>query len=157
MKDEEIKDKSRDVFISYASDKGDPHASRDRQAADRIYETLKTQGIRCWAAHRDILPGDDWLDSIIAAFEKSKVLVLAFSANANDSKWVKDEVTMALDENIKIIHFRIEDVSPRGGLKILKYRCQWLDAFTYPLEKHIGGGKPSYRDGSPGFRLCQEN
>jgi hypothetical protein len=77
------------------------------------------------------------LDSIIAAVEKSKVLVLVFSANANNSKWVKDEITMALDEDIKIIPFRIDDVSPRGGLKILKYRCQWLDAFTSPLKEHI--------------------
>jgi hypothetical protein len=46
MKDEEIKDKSRDVFISYASDKGDSHASRDRQAADRIYETLNVLSAR---------------------------------------------------------------------------------------------------------------
>ncbi len=137
MKDEETKDKSRDVFISYASDKGDSHASRDRQAADRVYEALETEGIRCWVAHRDILPGDDWLESIIEAVEKSKVVVLVFSSNANDSQWVKDEITMALDEKIKIIPFRIDDVSPRGGLKILKYRCQWLDAFTSPLEEHI--------------------
>jgi hypothetical protein len=137
MKNEETKNMGRDVFISYASDKGDSHASRDRQAADRVYEALETEGIRCWAAHRDILPGDDWLESIIEAVEKSQVLVLVFSANANNSKWVKDEVTMALDENIKIIPFRIDDVSPRGGLKILKYRCQWLDAFTSPIEEHI--------------------
>jgi formylglycine-generating enzyme required for sulfatase activity len=137
MKDKETKDKSRDVFISYASDKGDPHASRDRQAADRVYKALETEGIHCWVAHRDILPGDDWLESIIAAVEKSQVLVLVFSANANNSKWVKDEVTMALDEDIKIIPFRIDDVSPRGALKILKYRCQWLDAFTPPMEEHI--------------------
>jgi formylglycine-generating enzyme required for sulfatase activity len=137
MKDKETKDTGRDVFISYAFDKGDSHASRDRQTADRVYEALEAEGIRCWAAHRDILPGDDWLNSIIAAIGKSKVLVLVFSANANNSKWVKDEVTMALDENIKIIPFRIDDVSPRGGLKILKYRCQWLDAFTPPMEEHI--------------------
>jgi hypothetical protein len=33
MKDKESKDKSRDVFISYASDKGDSTGSRDRAAA----------------------------------------------------------------------------------------------------------------------------
>jgi formylglycine-generating enzyme required for sulfatase activity len=138
MKDEEMKNMGRDVFISYASDKGDSTGSKDRDAADNVYNALETRGIGCWAAHRDIFPGDDWLDSIIAAVEKSKVLVLVFSANANNSKWVKDEITMALDEDIKIIPFRIDDVSPRGGLKILKYRCQWLDAFTPPMEEHIG-------------------
>jgi hypothetical protein len=137
MKDEETKNMDHDVFISYASDKGDSIGSKDREAADNVYTALETRGIRCWAAHRNILPGDGWLESIIDAVEKSNVLVLVFSASANNSKWVKDEITMALDEDIKIIPFCIEDVSPRGALKILKYRCQWLDAFTPPMEEHI--------------------
>jgi formylglycine-generating enzyme required for sulfatase activity len=137
MKDREMKDTDHDVFISYATDKGESHTSRDRQAADKVYAALENEGIRCWAAHQDILAGDDWLESIIAAVEKSKVLVLVFSSNANQSQWVKDEIKMALDEKIKIIPFRIDDVPPQGGLKILKYRCQWLDAFTSPMEKHI--------------------
>jgi formylglycine-generating enzyme required for sulfatase activity len=138
MKDEESKDTGRDVFISYATDKDDSHASRDRQAADRVYAALEAEGIRCWAAHYDIVPGDDWLEAIINAVEKSKVLVLVFSSNANHSEWVQDEIKLALEEKIKIIPFRIEDVSPQGGLKILKVRCQWLDAFTPPIEEHIG-------------------
>jgi hypothetical protein len=158
MKDEETKNMGRDVFISYASDKGDTTGSKDRRAADNVYNALETRGIRCWAAHRDILPGDDWLDSIIAAIEKSKVLVLVFSASANDSQWVKDEITMALDEKIKIIPFRIDDVSPRGGLKILKYRCQWLDAFTSPpgaCPRTPGEHKIQAEPLSPPGNLCR--
>ncbi|NIM16445.1 MAG: SUMF1/EgtB/PvdO family nonheme iron enzyme [Candidatus Aminicenantes bacterium] len=125
------------VFISYATDKGDSTGSKERQAADMICSRLESEGIRCWIAPRDILPGDDWLDSIIDAVEKSEVVVLVFSANANHSQWVKDEIKLALDKNIKIIPFRIDDVSPQGGLRILKVRCQWLDAYTPPLDKHI--------------------
>jgi formylglycine-generating enzyme required for sulfatase activity len=124
------------VFISYASDNISSTTS-DRQVADRICIALESQGIRCWIAHRDILPGDDWLNAIIDAVQGSKVIVLVFSANTEESEWVKDEVKIALDKKIKIIPIRIEDVFPRGSLRILKFRCQWMDAFPQPREKHL--------------------
>ncbi len=124
------------VFISYASDKNDSNESKDRQAADMICSGLEAEGIRCWIAPCNIRPGDDWLDAIIDAIEKSKVVVLVFSANANNSKWVKDEIKLAMDEEIKIITFRIENVSPIGTLKVLK-SLHWVDAYTPPLENHL--------------------
>jgi hypothetical protein len=51
MKDGETKNMGHDVFISYASDKGDSTGSRDRAAADKVYTALKNRGIGCWAAH----------------------------------------------------------------------------------------------------------
>jgi formylglycine-generating enzyme required for sulfatase activity len=124
------------VFISYASENIDS-TTHDRQVADQIYSTLESQGIRCWIAHRNILPGDEWLNAIIDAVEKSKIVVLVFSANTEQSQWVKDEITMALKQKIKIIPFRIENVSPQQSLRILDVHCQWMDAYTPPLEKHI--------------------
>ncbi len=75
--------------------------------------------------------------AIIDAVEKSKIVVLVFSANTEQSQWVKDEITLALNRKIKIIPFRIENVSPQQSLRILDVRCQWMDAFTPPMEKHI--------------------
>jgi formylglycine-generating enzyme required for sulfatase activity len=124
------------VFISYASDNKNSAAS-DRQVADQICSVLESQNIRCWIAHRDILPGDEWLNAIIEAAEKSKIIILVFSANTEQSQWVKDEITLALNRKIKIIPFRIENVSPQQSLRILDVRCQWMDAYTPPLEKHI--------------------
>ncbi|MGD2087459.1 MAG: SUMF1/EgtB/PvdO family nonheme iron enzyme [Candidatus Aminicenantes bacterium] len=124
------------VFISYASDNNNSAVS-DRKVADQICSAMETQNIRCWIAHRNILPGDEWLNAIIDAVEKSKIIVLVFSANTEQSQWVKDEITLALNRKIKIIPFRIENVSPQQSLRILDVRCQWMDAFTPPLEKHI--------------------
>lgn len=124
------------VFISYASDNKN-YAASDRKVADQICSALESQNIRCWIAHRNILPGDEWLNAIIDAVEKSKIIILVFSANTEQSQWVKDEITLALKQKIKIIPFRIENVSPRQSLRILDVRCQWMDAFTPPLEKHI--------------------
>ncbi len=102
-----------------------------------ICSELESRNIRCWIAHRDILPGEDWLNSIIDAVEVAKVIVVVFSANTEGSDWVKDEIKFALDKKIKVIPFRIENVEPKGTLRILKVRCQWLDAFPPPLEKHF--------------------
>jgi formylglycine-generating enzyme required for sulfatase activity len=124
------------VFISYASDNVNSKTS-DRQVADQICTALESQGIGCWIAHRDILPGDDWMDAIIDAVDQTKIIVLVFSANTEKSKWVKDEIKLALEENKKIIPFRIQDVYPQRTLKLLKVRCQWMDAFTQPREKHL--------------------
>jgi formylglycine-generating enzyme required for sulfatase activity len=124
------------VFISYASDNIHSTTS-DRQVADQICSALESQGIRCWIAHRDILPGDDWMDDIIDAVDQAKIVVLVFSANTEKSQWVKDEIKLALEEKRTIIPFRIQDVSPQRALKLLKVRCQWMDAFTPPLENHI--------------------
>jgi formylglycine-generating enzyme required for sulfatase activity len=124
------------VFISYASDNISSTTS-DRQVADRICIALESQGIRCWIAPRDILPGNDWMDAIIDAVDHTKIIVLVFSANTEKSQWVKDEIKLALEEKRTIIPFRIQDVSPQRALKLLKVRCQWMDAFTPPLEKHI--------------------
>ena len=124
------------VFISYASENVNSTTS-DRQVADQICTALESQGIRCWIAHRDILPGDDWMDAIIDAVDQTKIIVLVFSANTEKSQWVKDEIKLALEEKRRIIPFRIQDVYPKRALRLLKVRCQWMHAFTPPLEKHI--------------------
>ncbi len=127
---------SHQVFISYASENIHSTTS-DRQVADQICFALESQGIRCWIAHRDILPGAPWMDAITDAVDQAKIIILVFSANTEKSKWVKDEIGLALDEDKTIIPFRIQDVSPQRALKLLKVRCQWMDAFIPPLEKHV--------------------
>jgi len=133
-----IKDAGHQVFISYSREEGESTISQhDRDIANRVCAALESESIRCWIAPRDIVPGDDWLNEIINAVEKSKVLVLIFSSDTDKSQWINDEVKIALDKKIKIIPFRIEDISPQGVLRVLKVRCQWLDAYEPPLEKHI--------------------
>jgi len=124
------------VFISYCSQESVSNTS-DKRTAEMICSELESRNIRCWIAPRDILPGEEWLNSIFDAVEVSKIIVVVFSANTEGSDWVKDEIKFALDKKIKIIPFRIENVEPKGALRILKVRCQLMDAFTPPLEKHL--------------------
>jgi hypothetical protein len=119
-----------DVFISYSS--------RDKTTADGMCALLEANGIRCWVAPRDILPGADWGESIIDAINGAKVFVLVFSANANSSVQIKREVERAVHKGLPIIPFRIEDVVPAKSLEYFLSTPHWLDAFTPPIEQHIG-------------------
>ena len=132
----EPENKGHRVFISYSNEKSDK-TGFDRQVADMICSALESENISCWIDHRDIMPGEKWVNAMFNAVEKSKVMVLVFSANANKSQWVEDEITYALDEKIRIIPFRIENVTPRGALRVLRVRTQWIDAQQPPLQDDL--------------------
>jgi formylglycine-generating enzyme required for sulfatase activity len=136
MPKREPENKGHQVFISYANEKGDKTGS-DRQIANTICSALESENIRCWIDHRDIMPGENWLNAMLNAVELSKVMVLVLSANANRSKWVEDEITYALHENIRIIPFRVENVTPQGTLRVLKVHTQWIDAQQPPKKEDL--------------------
>lgn len=117
------------VFISYAS--------KDLQAAEKIYKALTAKNIRCWWDRRDIHPGDKWPKKLAAALEQAKVVILVFSAHTSQSEWVEREINHALNKKKTIIVFRVKDVPPQGIFDLLKSNYQWLDAFTPPLQDHI--------------------
>ena len=118
-----------DVFISYAI--------ADKLTADAACAYLESNGIRCWIAPRDVLPGMDYAESIIEAIEKVRAMVLIFSSNANHSNQVKREVERAVHHGIPIIPFRIEDVPPARALEYYISSPHWLDALTPPLDQHL--------------------
>jgi len=64
-------------------------------------------------------------------------MVLVFSANANNSKWVKSEVHLAANHELDIVPFRIDQSEPTRGLDLLLGTRQWLDALTPDLKESI--------------------
>jgi hypothetical protein len=120
---------AHDVFISYSS--------KDKPTADATCAVLEAKGIRCWIAPRDIMPGQDWGESIVDAIHCARALVLVFSENANLSQQIKREVERAVNKGIPIIPFRIENVMPAKSLEYFLSTPHWLDAFTPPLEAHL--------------------
>src|SRR3972149_5061320 len=120
---------AHDVFISYSS--------KDKATADAVCHSLEAAGIRCWIAPRDVAPGASWPKAISDAIGASRVLVLVFSASADQSEAVQDEVMLALRKGGVVIPLRIEDVAPTGAMEFCLARRHWLDAFTPPLEEHL--------------------
>jgi len=118
-----------DAFISYST--------HDKAPADATCAALEASGIRCWIAPRDIVPGAEWGEAIILAINQCRVMILIFSANANESPQIRREVERAVSKGIPIIPFRIQDIAPNHSLEYFIGTVHWLDALTPPLEAHL--------------------
>jgi hypothetical protein len=118
-----------DAFISYSS--------KDKTTADATCATLEANGIRCWMAPRDIVPGSDWSASIVEALDQCRVMVLIFSAHANASPQIRNEIARAVQRGVPVVPVRIEDIAPTKSLAYFMTAVHWLDALTPPLEHHL--------------------
>src|SRR5438046_1110196 len=118
-----------DVFIS--------HSSQDKPVADAVCAALEGGALRCWLVPRDVQPGRSFAGEITRAIQRSKVMVLVFSAHSNTSEQVLREVQLAANSHLHIVQFRIEDVLPNDDLEYYLSTPHWLDALTPPLENHF--------------------
>lgn len=112
----------REVFISYAS--------KEIKIAEDVCKYLEQRGTTCWIAPRDILPGTEYGESIIEGIENSKVLVLIYSENSNNSQHVLREVERAVAKNVPIIAYKINNATPCKSMEYFLLTNQWLDATT---------------------------
>jgi hypothetical protein len=120
---------AHDVFLSYSY--------QDKTSADAVCHSLEAKGVRCWIAPRDVIPGEDWQQSILDAIAGSRAVILLFTGHTNQSENVKKEVSAAFDANAMVIPFLLEDVKPQGSLKYHLIGVHWLDAYAPPLEEHV--------------------
>jgi len=120
---------AHEVFIS--------HSSLDKPVADTVCAALENIAIRCWIAPRDVQPGRSFAGEITRAIQRSKVMVLIFSAHSNTSEQILREVQLAANSHLHIFQFRIENVLPNEDLEYYLSTPHWLDALTPPLESNI--------------------
>jgi hypothetical protein len=117
------------IFISYAKN--------DHDTAFKICETIEREGLKCWIAPRDIIPGENWGKAIINGINNCRLMVMIFSENSNDSVQVLREIERAVSKKIPIIIFRISDINPSTEFEYYVSTVHWLDAVGSPIEKHI--------------------
>jgi TolB-like protein len=120
----------RDVFVSYAS--------QDAAVADAVVENLERQGIRCWIAPRDVRPGTEYADAIVAAINEAKAVVLILSGSAVASSHVGRETERAASKHKQIIAFRIDAASLSRSLEYFLSNSQWIDAAALGREGALG-------------------
>lgn len=120
---------AHDVFVSYSS--------INKPVADAIVSRLEQEGVRCWVAPRDVIPGQNFAEAILHAIESSRLMVVVLSNESNQSQHVPREVERAVHHNVVVVPFRIESVEPSGAMAYFLASEHWLDALTPPLEKHI--------------------
>ena len=68
--------------------------------------------------------GENFQEAVVRAIRSAKVMLLIFTANANDSDEVKKELVLASQSRLIVIPLRLEDIAPD-------------DAFAYPGKKTI--------------------
>ena len=109
------------VFISYSS--------KDRPIAETICKALETRGQRCWIACRDVKAGENFQEAIVRALRQARVMLLVFSANANNSEEIKKELVLAGRHHVTVIPVRVEDVVPNDAFAYEFATRQWVDLF----------------------------
>ena len=119
----------RQVFISYAQE--------NEKIVDTIYDTLKSKDISCWAAHRDIAGGQNWLDELSKAISNSRIMIVVISEFTEKSRYVRREVRQAVDEDLIIVPLCIEKVSLTSGLSLLLNDYQWINAYPHIQDKYL--------------------
>ncbi len=116
MMDAELKNKS--IFISY-------HSSKIELVA-HLSKYLEKNGVKTWYAPRDIRAGQQWDEAINDAIKDCKALVLLFCAQADSSRQVKRELSLADKYKKPVFWLRIERVEP-NNLSYFLTSTQWLD------------------------------
>ena len=122
-------DKRYDVFISYSS--------VDQKVTEGICGFLEARGIRCFVSYRDIPRGVDWADYITEAIDISRMMVVVFSKNFNNSRQTNREIAMAADKPMPILTYRITNDELTGSKKYYLNNLNWIDAFPN-TEQYFG-------------------
>jgi TolB-like protein len=118
---------ARAVFISYAS--------QDKTTADAICELLENEGIGCWIAPRDVIPGEFYADAIVRALNEAQVLLLVLTEHAVNSPHVLREVERTSSKRHPIISLRIDTVSLPPALEYFLSSSHWLEANGSAVKK----------------------
>ncbi|MEO1243217.1 MAG: TIR domain-containing protein [Pseudomonadota bacterium] len=96
-----------DIFISYAR--------ADRDKIEKLASALETQGYSVWW-DRHIVGGAEFSKDIETALNAAKAVVVAWSAEANESRWVKDEAGIAANSG-KLVALSLDGSEPPIGFK----------------------------------------
>ena len=109
------------IFITYSS--------KDQKVARTICTALENRGLACWISSRNVKPGQNYQEQIVRAIRASRVMVLVFTSNANNSNEIKKELALASQNNLIVIPVRIEDVAPNEAFAYEFATRQWIDLF----------------------------
>jgi TIR domain len=88
-------------------------------------------------APRNILPGSSYGEAIITAIQQTHIMILVFTANANESVYVNKEVERAVSKGAIIIPMRFQDILPTKALDFFLGSEHWLDAINPPFKRHL--------------------
>jgi hypothetical protein len=110
---------SDEIFISYSR--------KDQEFVTRLASDLDEKVSGVWFDQSDIQAGEKWRDQIAQGIHRCKVFVLALSPDAANSKYVREEINLALEQNKRIIPILYRPVKMSGALADLVNETQYID------------------------------
>lgn len=123
-----------DVFISYSRrDYVDENKNViPGNAVSKIKECLKRANITYWFDTEDIKNSDAFAERIETNMEKSRMLLFISSKNSNASKWTRREISLANDNNKKILPLKIDDSKFGSGIGFILAGINYQEYFVNP-------------------------
>jgi hypothetical protein len=133
------------VFVSYSR--------RDGEFVERLVRRLEAEGHDVWVDTEDIRGSEQWRASIVAGIHTSDVILLVVSAASMASANVEREVTIASDQDRRIVPLVLHPAEPTGsvafviaGLQEISFADQSFDAAMHQLDAELAAlGSPSPR------------
>lgn len=83
----------RSAFISYSQ--------KDKEYVRELKARLENDGAKIWIDDVEINIGDHLIDKISEAIKENKYMVVVLSRNSVESNWVKQELSWAMDREIR--------------------------------------------------------
>ncbi len=117
------------IFISYSS--------KDIIYAKKMVEAIRANQEEVWFAVDSIKTGENYAESIVRAIANSDTVLMLLSKNSVESRHVKIELNLALDNNVKIYPVRLEDILPDADMKYYFITSQWYDLFYEEFEESL--------------------
>lgn len=110
---------ANEIFISYSR--------RDAEFVTRLASDLDAQVAGVWFDRSDIQLGENWHDEIMEGIRNCKAFVLVLSPDSVESKYVREEVNMALELGKTIFPVIYRPAEWSGEFKSIVSDIQTLD------------------------------
>ena len=119
------------VFIS--------HASRNAVLADQLVHAFEDNGVPCWVAPRDVVPGEEYPAALAAAIDDCAVFLILFGADADASTQVANEIERAASRSKPILLVRLDETDPSSNQRtgFFLTRHHWYDATHGAFGDHL--------------------
>jgi TIR domain len=92
-------------------------SSKDEAIARGVVAFLESAGLKCWISLRDVLPGENYQESIVRAIEAAQGIVFLFSESSNLSGEIRKELSIGGSINVPVFPLRLSPVAPSTALR----------------------------------------
>ena len=91
-------------------------SSKDLATALEVVAFLEGRGIPCWISARDVLPSQNYQETIVHALERAGGIVFLFSEFSSKSAEIRKELSIGDSITAQVFPLRLSSVTQRGGM-----------------------------------------